>query len=145
MRRDPVDRDAVPLMTTLDPARGAMTFTLDASADHDLRDRSGSWQILPDGAHSSLVVSRDRVDPGTPPPYRRAVPRGAVVAGDDVQPSPGGGPACHRQARLPCRSDHRRRNSCSFQWNNRTAVCNARHQGKKVALWIGGSGVREPA
>jgi hypothetical protein len=56
------------LTTTLDPARGVMTFALDRSAPHDIRDSSGSWQILPDGDGAALLLSRDRVDPGTPLP-----------------------------------------------------------------------------
>jgi hypothetical protein len=56
------------LIATLDPALGVMTFALDPSAPHDIRDSSGSWQVLPDGGGAALLLSRDRVDPGTPLP-----------------------------------------------------------------------------
>ena len=56
------------LIATLDPARGLMTFVLDHSAPHDIRDSNGSWQVLPHGPAAALLLSRDRVDTGKPVP-----------------------------------------------------------------------------
>ena len=56
------------LITTLDPAQGLITFALDPSAPHDIRDNTGSWQLLPHGDASTLLLSRDRVDSGKPVP-----------------------------------------------------------------------------
>ena len=56
------------LIMTLDPARGLMTSILDRSAPHDIRDSQGSWEVLPQGDASALLVSRSRVDTGMPIP-----------------------------------------------------------------------------
>ena len=56
------------LIMTLDPARGLMTSVLDRSAPHDIRDSHGSWEILPSGDASALLVSRSRVETGMPVP-----------------------------------------------------------------------------
>ena len=56
------------LVMTLDPARGVMTSVLDRSSPHDIRDSQGSWEILPHGDASALLVSRSRVETGLPVP-----------------------------------------------------------------------------
>lgn len=56
------------LIMTLDPARGLMTSVLDHSAPHDIRDSHGSWDVLPHGDASALLVSRSRVETGMPVP-----------------------------------------------------------------------------
>ena len=56
------------LIASLDPAHGLITFVLDRSSPHDIRDDTGSWQVLPHGDSSTLLVSRHRVDTGRPVP-----------------------------------------------------------------------------
>lgn len=56
------------LIATLEPARGLITFVLDRSSPHDIRDTAGSWQVLRHGAASTLLLSRDRIDTGRPVP-----------------------------------------------------------------------------
>ena len=48
--------------------RGLITFVLDRCSPHDIRDNAGSWQVLPHGDGKTLLLSLDRVDPGTPVP-----------------------------------------------------------------------------
>ena len=56
------------LIMTLDPARGLMTSVLDRASPHDIRDSHGSWDILPHGDASALLMSRSRVETGMPVP-----------------------------------------------------------------------------
>jgi hypothetical protein len=45
-----------------------MTSALDRSSPHDIQESRGSWDILPYGAASALLVSRSRVETRMPVP-----------------------------------------------------------------------------
>lgn len=71
------------VINTLDPERGTISWTLDKSAEHDIADTTGAWQVAPlPSGEGTLVRYRAWIDTGHPVPgfladffTRRSLPK----------------------------------------------------------------------